>query len=157
MADCLYKENTKCIKLPIENVCQTCRIRFVTTDTQFATINRETLINVMLEECSFGDKNVQRKAGGRLSTQELLSVYLVLKGIIKFGNKDKTMKFRETLKAAERLASGKIEGQQPCVETGCQYRNPNCENGEANYMEGLCNLIPKKHRNNDKCQGSMDL
>jgi hypothetical protein len=117
-----------------------------------ATINRAKLVNLMLEECSFGDKNAQRKAGSKLSTQELLSVYLVLKGIIEVGDKDKTIKFRETLEAAERIASGRIEGKLPCDITGCQYRNPTCENGSAREMEGLCLLRPKKERDKARAE-----
>jgi hypothetical protein len=113
-----------------------------------ATINRSRLVDLMVEECCFGDKNTQRKAGGKLSTQELLSVYLVLKGVIEFGDKDKTLKFRETLEAAERLANGKIEGKLPCDRTGCRYRNPTCESGEANFMNELCVIRPKIKKDN---------
>jgi hypothetical protein len=49
-----------------------------------AVINRARLVDLIIEECPFGDKNAQRKAGGKASTQELLSVYLVLKGVIEF-------------------------------------------------------------------------
>jgi hypothetical protein len=100
----------------------------------------------MIEECYFGDEKAQRRAGGKLSTQELLSVYLVLKGVIEFGDKDKTMKFRETLEAADRISNGRIEGRLPCDQTGCQYRNPTCESGLSTSMEGLCLLRPKKER-----------
>jgi hypothetical protein len=118
-----------------------------------ATINRSKLVDLMIEECSFVDKNAQRKAGSKLSTQELLSVYLVFKGIIEFSDKDKVMKFRETLESAERIANGRIEGKLPCDQTGCQYRNPTCTNGNSTFMSGLCLLRPKKEREasqNDK-------
>jgi hypothetical protein len=92
-----------------------------------ATINRAKLADLIIEECCFGDEKSQRRAGGKLSTPELLSMYLVLKGIVEFGVKEKAIKFLETLKAADRIADGRIEGRLPCDQTGCQYRNPTCE------------------------------
>jgi hypothetical protein len=79
-----------------------------------ATINRAKLADLIIKECCFGDEQSQRKAGGKLSTQELLSVYLVLKGVIEFGTKEKAIKFRNTFEVAERLATGRIEGHLPC-------------------------------------------
>jgi hypothetical protein len=38
MADCLYKENAQCIKVPIDEICANCRIRLITTDAQFTSI-----------------------------------------------------------------------------------------------------------------------
>jgi hypothetical protein len=59
MADCLYKENTDCISIPLDSLCAHCRIRLIATDALFASIDwQQTNEFVMVEKschtCKYG-------------------------------------------------------------------------------------------------------
>jgi hypothetical protein len=59
MALCLYKENVDCIAKPLEGICADCRIRLISADAQFASIDwQQTNGFVMIEKschtCKFG-------------------------------------------------------------------------------------------------------
>jgi hypothetical protein len=66
MADCLYKENIECIKFPVDEVCANCRIRFILTDSQFASVdwqrnNGFVMIEKSCHTCEYGVYESQEK------------------------------------------------------------------------------------------------